>query len=251
MKYFIFIIYMLFASLFTLEAKADDPIIDKIYHPYVLPLTQEFEWRYTANERNDRLPNENNTLSQRIGYGRAISEKITLQGYLVGEKVNKNNYVLQAYELDFRWMLTEQGEYDIDWGMLFQIEKQHQKNNWAMKTGILAETEIGKSSITANMFVLYGNGKTLNNALPQNNTDNITNEWESQFNLQYRYRLKPEFQPAIEFYAGSDILGVGPAFQGVHRFEKQKQLKWDAGVIFGLNNDSSNSILRLSIKYEF
>ncbi len=220
-------------------AFADGPVVDKIYHPYVLPLEQEVEWRFTANERNDSLNQENHTLSQRLGYGQSLSENVTLEGYIVGQRSHDAEFILEAYELELRWMVTEQGEYEIDWGMLFEIEKQHDINNWEVKTGILAETEIGKSSITANLFAIYEYG------------DTIDNEWESEFNLQYRYRLKPAFQPAVELYAGEDFLGLGPAFMGIHRFEKQKQLKWEAGIIFGLTNESSNNTLRVAIEYEF
>ena len=225
--------------LFAATVKADGPVVDKIYHPYVLPLETEVEWRFTANERNEDLGEENHTLSQRLGYGFSLSENVTIEGYMVGVRSHDAEFRLESYELEVRWMVTEQGEYAIDWGMLFEIEKQHKVDNWEVKTGILAETEIGKSSITANLFALYEFGETLQN------------EFETEFTLQYRYRLQPSFQPAVELYAGEDYFGVGPAFMGAHRFEKQKQIKWEAGFIFGLNNDSSDNTIRIAIEYEY
>ena len=221
------------------SANADGPVVDKVYHPYVLPLETEVEWRFTANERNKDLGEEKDTLSQRIGYGRSLSENVTIEVYVVGERSHDTEFKLEGYEVEVRWMITEQGEYAVDWGMLFEVEKQHNFDNWEVKTGILAETEIGKGSITANLFALYEFGETLDN------------EFETELSLQYRYRLRPGFQPAVELYAGEDYLGIGPAFMGIHRFEKQKQIKWEVGIIFGLTNESSDNTVRIAIEYEF
>ena len=63
---------------------------------------------------------------------------------MFGERDSQENFGLQAYEIEARWMLTEQGQYWADWGMLFELEKQHQIDNWEAKVGVLAEKEFGK-----------------------------------------------------------------------------------------------------------
>ncbi len=223
----------------SMNLKADGPVVDKIYHPYVLPLEREVEWRFTGNERNQDAGQENHILSQRWGYGRAVTDNVSVEAYIVGQRNNREDFKLESYEVEVRWMITQQGEYAVDWGMLFEVEKQHNFDNWEVKAGILAETEIGKSSVTANLFTVYEFGETL------------ASEFETELSLQYRYRLQPGFQPAVELYAGEDFLGLGPAFMGNRRFEKRKQLKWEAAVIFGLTNDSSDNTVRISIEYEF
>ena len=49
---------------------ADNFVVDKVYHPYVLPFEREFEWRLTSRQ-ND----EGNLLMQRISAGHALSER--------------------------------------------------------------------------------------------------------------------------------------------------------------------------------
>ena len=61
----------------------------------------------------------------------------------------------------------------------------------------------------------------------------------------------PAFQPAIELYTGQDFTGAGPAFMGIQRFSGQKQLKWEAAFISGLNSHGKDHTLRIAVEYEF
>ena len=70
---------------------------------------------------------EGNVLSQRFGYGYAIREDVSIEVYLIGERDEQQDFGLQAYEIEARWMLTEQGQYWADWGLLFELEKEHQE----------------------------------------------------------------------------------------------------------------------------
>jgi len=227
--------FIIMASLnFTGIVYADGVVVDKVYHPYVLPNEQEFEWRLLSH-KND----QGNSLAQRIAYGHSLSETVTLEAYVLGERDSSGDFGLEAYEVEIRWMMTEQGEYWADWGMLFEVEKENQNNNWEVTSGVLIEKEFGRNSLTVNLFLVYEWGTK------------IKDEVETEFRLQYRYRWLPQLQPAIELYSGDDYVGIGPAFMGIHRFNGQKQLKWEAGFITGLNGDSKDHILRFAIEYEF
>ena len=213
---------------------ADNFVVDKVYHPYVLPFEREFEWRLTSRQ-ND----EGNLLMQRISAGHALSERTILELYVVGSRDENDDFSVASYELELRSMLTEQGQYWADWGVLFELEKQNDRNDWEIKSGILTEKEFGRFSLTTNVTLVYEWGET------------IKNEFEGEFKMKYRYRWIPEVQPAIEFYAAEDFIGVGPAFIGIRRFDGQKQLKWELGFIAGLNDDNKDHTLRMVLEYEF
>jgi hypothetical protein len=102
---------------------ADGIPVDKVYHPYVLANEQEFEWRFTSRQSDN-----GNVLAQRFAYGHSVSEYLTLEGYIVGERDETGDFGLQAYEIEARWMITDQGQFWADWGMLFELEKQHKKD---------------------------------------------------------------------------------------------------------------------------
>ena len=215
-------------------ATADGLVVDKVYHPYVIANEQEFEWRLLSSQLD-----KGNRLGQRLGYGHSFGERVAVEIYMLGERDSQENFGLQAYEIEARWMLTEQGQYWADWGMLFELEKQHQIDNWEAKVGVLAEKEFGKSSLTTNLFVIREWGQTLES------------EWESQFRLQYRYRFIAEIQPAIELYMGEDFVGIGPAMMGLHRFAGQRQIKWELGLITEVGHSGKDQTLRLDLEFEF
>lgn len=213
---------------------ADGVVVDKVYHPYVTANEQEVEWRLFSHKES-----ENNKLAQRFAYGQSLTDDVMLEFYLVGERDVNDDFSLTSYELEARWMLTEQGEYWADWGLLFEIEKVQRPNNWELTSGVLVEKEFGRTSLTLNAFIIYEWGNT------------IVSEFETEFSLQYRYRYLEQLQPAIELYSGENYLGIGPAFMGVQRFDGQKQLKWEVGFITGVDSQSKGHVLRMAIEYEF
>ncbi|MBL4900095.1 MAG: hypothetical protein JKX76_10745 [Colwellia sp.] len=219
---------------YTAAVRADGVVVDKVYHPYVLPNEREVEWRLFSHKETD-----NNKLGQRFAFGKSLTDNVMLEFYLVGERDLNDDFSLTSYELEARWMLTEQGEYWADWGLLFEIEKEQQQKNWEVTFGVLIEKEFGRTSLTVNAFIIYEWGNT------------IVSEFETELRLQYRYRFLEQIQPAIELYSGENYLGIGPAFMGVQRFDGQKQLKWEVGFITGVDSQSKGHILRVAVEYEF
>ena len=221
-------------AVFSSNGYADNFTVDKVYHPYVLPFEREFEWRLTSRQNDD-----GNVLMQRFSFGHALSEFMIFETYLVGARDENEDFGLESYEVELRWMMTEQGRYWADWATLFELEKQHNTDDWEVKAGILTEKEFGQFSLTTNVSLVYEWGQT------------VENEWESEFKAKFRYRWIPEVQPGLEVYVAEDFIGVGPAFMGIKRFDRQQQLKWELGFIAGLNGDSKDHTLRMSLEYEF
>lgn len=223
------------ACLFTpLKVYSDGTVVDKVYHPYVLPFEREFEWRLVSHQTDS-----GNKLAQRIGIGSAITDTIALEAYVVGERDDHGDFGLAAYELELRWQLIEQGKLWADWGALFEIEKQHAQDIFEATSGFVLEKEFGKTSLTLNAFLVYEWGQ------------DIKNEWETEFRAQYRYRYRAAFQPSIELYMGEDFVGIGPGFIGLQRFNGQKQLKWEAGFITEISQSEKNHSVRFALEFEF
>ncbi|MTI63850.1 hypothetical protein [Methylophaga sp.] len=208
---------------------ADDLAIDKVYHPYVQPLEQEVEWRMVAAD-GDHL--------QRLGIGQSLNDRVFIEGYLLAAEEG-DTFRLEGYELETRVQLTEQGEYAVDWGVLVELEKAHQEDEWELATALLMEKQWGRWVGAANLWLEYEWG------------DEIRDEFESAVALQTRYRLSPEFEPAIEFYGGENTRALGPVAMGDLRFGAGKKLHWETGVLFGLSKKTPDATLRLLAEYEF
>lgn len=216
------------------NAFADGMVVDKVYHPYVTANEREFEWRFMSSQTET-----SNLLTQRFGYGHAIWEVVAIEFYALGNRDEQNNFEMSGFEIESRWMLTQQGQFWADWGAVFEFEKQKALDNYEASLGVIFEKEFGRTSLAMNLFAIHEWGVT------------VESEWESEFRLQYRYRFLPSLQPSIEIYSGEDFFGIGPGFMGVYRIEGQQQIKWDAGFITEVAHSGKNHTFRFAIEYEF
>lgn len=234
-KAFIFCVsFVLFYSGLSI---ADGAVIDKIYHPYVQPLEREIEFR--ALMQDNQPGYDDRVQLYRLAYGQSINEHWFGEIYIIGEQSAHDDFNIEAYELEALWQITEQGEFAVDWGMLFEIEKEAHKDIWELSVGLLAEKEWGKWSSTANVFITEEWGS------------DIDSELETSLGLQARYRYSKALEPALEFYRGEDTRALGPALLGQIALDGKRQITWEAGVIFGLDEKSPNQTLRLLAEFEF
>ena len=222
---------------FVTPLQADGVVIDKIYHPYVQPLEREIEFRALWQDQQPGRPD--NLQLYRLAYGQAFGERWFGELYLVAQDSDEESFGVDAWELELQRQLTEQGEYWADLGLLFELEKERNADAWEFSTALLAEKEMGRWSGTANLFVLHEWG------------EDVDNETETRLGLQARYRYSPAFEPAVEFYSGEDTRGIGPVAMGQVRLGGRRQLRWEAGAIFGVDSRSPDTTLRFLLEFEF
>tara|TARA_R110001606_G_scaffold399222_2_gene582492 strand:- start:153753 stop:154442 length:690 start_codon:yes stop_codon:yes gene_type:complete len=206
---------------------ADGLMIDKVYHPYVQQLEREIEWRMISADGEQK---------HRLGLGKSVSDRLFVEGYLI---VSNKETSIDAYEAEAKWQLTEQGEYAVDWGVIFELEKDRYDNNWELASGLLMEKEWGSWTGSANLWAIYEWG------------DTIKSELESALALQARYRYSRYFEPALEFYSGQNTRGLGPAIMGDVKFSAGKKLHWEVGSIIGLDSTTPDNTWRLLTEFEF
>lgn len=218
-------------------ARADGLVIDKIYHPYVDALETELEFRATAQDRQPGL--ETPAQLYQLALGRSFGQRWFGEFYMIGARSRSGTFDVEAYELELKRQLTEQGEFAADWGFLFEYESESEEDIEEVTLGVLAEKEFGRWSGTANLLLIGEWGS------------DIRDEFETALGLQARYRHSPLFEPALEFYAGQDSRGLGPAVLGSANVGTRKTLRWEAGAIFGLDDDSPDTTFRLLLEFEF
>ena len=227
-----------FAALsFATQALADGSAVDKVYHPYVDALESDIEFRSLFQDSKPGALDFKQHLQ--LSYGRAFGQALFGEVYLVGKKSSSGTFDLDALELELKWQLTQQGEYSADWGLLLEYEQEVSEDIHEFTTGILVEKEFGRWSGAANL------------RLTQEWGDDINDEFETAVALQARYRYSRAFEPALELYAGQDTTGIGPVAMGRTSLGVRKSLSWEAGVIFGLGNDSPDNSYSLLLEYEF
>jgi len=224
-------------SLHPGAAHADGSSVDKVYHPYVQALERELELRFIG-QNDDRTPGGDGKIV-RFGAGRSWSDRWMTEAYLIGQSDDDSSFSIEAFELEAKLQLTEQGEFWADWGMLFEVEREWADDIWEISGAVLALKEWGRWVTTANLALLYESG------------DRIDNEWETSLAFQGRYRVSRYFEPALEFYSGEDTRGLGPVATGTVRIGLRAQLRWEAGVILGLDSKTADETYRAMFEFEF
>ncbi|MEH6558274.1 MAG: hypothetical protein V7708_10780 [Oceanicoccus sp.] len=219
------------------NAVADGSSIDKIYHPYVQPLEREIEYRSRyQKDSHDDLDGQQRHL---LGFGRSFSDRVFGELYLEGSDNSGDSFSLDAIEVEAKVQLTEQGEYDNDWGLLFELEREKSDNKWEARSTLIALHEWTDWIVTTNFGLIYEWG------------DHINNEWETSLSTQFRYRYKQTLEPSIEIYLSEDSKGIGPVLSGTFRLEGRRKFIWESGVILGMNSKTADTSWKFNIEYEF
>lgn len=216
-------------------ALADGIVIDRIYDPYVQPLETEIELR-SVMQWDDDLGNGQ---FHSLGIGRSLTDRWALEFYAIGARADDESLSINAYELEAKWQLTEQGEYAFDWGMVFELERASQFNIWEASSVLITSRDFGRWTGKANFGITYEWGP------------GVKDEFETELRMQARYRLREVFEPAVELHMGQDTKALGPAVTGLHRLSPGKKIRWEAGVFFGLDSISPDETLKLNFEYEF
>lgn len=218
------------------RVRADGLVVDKVYHPYVDALERELEYRVLLPAKQDDFPLP--LQLHRLSLGTALGLHVFTELNAIGVKERGGGFELDAWELETKWQLTEQGQYAADFGLLFEYEKER-NGGQEVTVGLLTEKEWGRWSGAANLLLIDEWGG-INGS-----------EFETAFNAQLRRRGNALFEPGIEFYSGQGTRGMGPVIQGMAVTGVRRSLHWEAGVIFALDEASSPSTWRFLLEYEF
>ena len=206
-----------------------------VYHPYVNAHEREVEYGVTWRGVGD------SALSlQRASIGYAWTDNVATELYVLSEFATHDRARARAYELEARWQLTEQGEYASDWGLLLELEAGAGIDRHEASIGVLWERELGGRWVAAaNALVEYEFG------------GEVADEFETAFRGQVRYLHHPAFEPAIEIYLDDTDYALGPVLLGAHRLSAGRQLRWEAGLYFGINAATPSVSARTNIELEF
>jgi hypothetical protein len=211
--------------------------IGRVYHPYVTPLETEIEWRSIVADDND-APSDGEQM-HRLAIGKSLSEKLFAEAYLIGRKTDAQDLKVSGFELEGLYQLTEPGEHLADLAVLVEFERDTDRNISYVGGGLVAEKELGITSLALNLIGEYEYG------------GGVKDEFDTEVTAQWRWRWRERFEPAVEYYVDEYTEGVGPVLTGLERLGQRQKLKWEFGVIFGTGNDAPEQTWRALLEFEF
>lgn len=228
------------ATLATADPAAKVHLPTVVQGEFELELLGGYQW--WRNNENDRL----RQFVGEMGYGITSWWKTELGAGTT--RVPNESYKLDEVEWENTFALTEPGQYWLDLGLFVELAYDHPERRNAIAIGPMFQKEI--DSVQANFNVFFerelGAGADPGSA--------ISYEW------QLKWRGDPRFEPGLQgfgTFGRTNDFGhetensIGPAFFGQVITGPRSKFKYDAALLFGLNNNTPNTTLRFQVEYEF
>lgn len=220
---------------------------DYVSTPIVEEGEREIEFKGGISRNHDGSSESQHSLG--LGYGvnaRWFTEVYAKWHHEVGAPAG-----FDAWEWENKLQLTETGRYPVDLGVLLEIERpQNRDEGYELRYGPLLQTESG--ALQANLNLLF--------------TKHVRASEPSDTQFGYQWQLKYAWQPALDFgVQGFGSTGpwdhwddsssqqhvLGPALFGKLKTGPHQAIKYDAALLFGINDASPRATLRLRAEYEF
>jgi len=169
---------------------------------------------------------------------------------LLGEFEREPGEDLQTTEVAWEniFQLTDQGRYWADFGLLAEYAHSLEDDGHdKLELGLLGQKEFGRNEARLNLIFEreFESGA----------------DFEMEYRWQYRYRLAERFEPGLEMYGELGEWGdtgsfddhehqLGPAIFGKLRVAGGA-IRYEAGLLFGLSDESPDTTARFVLEYEF
>lgn len=220
----------------TLSIAGEGSVVAKIENPYVQQLEHELEYEGLLLDATQEQPLEQ---LQRFEYGQALSDRWLVEFGITAEELENDSLEISSFEIEAKYQLTEQGEFNNDWGLIFELEKENGEDAWGIGTTFIALHEWQNWIGTANFTIEYEFG------------NDVEDELETSFAGQLKYRYKPTLEPAIEVFRDEDGTSIGAALIGQIRLQNARKIYWETGLFSGISSDQPDIGLRVNFEYEF
>jgi len=212
--------------------------VDKVYSPSVEKGEREIETRGMIVDDRHHADDGYQKTKVELGYG--ITDAFSLGALLIFEKEKYESSELEAFELEAKLELNEPGASMIDLGLLAEIEKYREDDIWEVKAGPLLQKKFGALTTRLNLLAETSFGDDVED----------DGDVESEGRLQAKYEFCDYFAPALEYYIDEDAQSAGPVITGEVE-AGENEIEWQAGALFGLDNDSPEVTWRWQFEFKF
>ncbi len=212
------------------------------------------EIEYRGARTFDSDPAKDGAESQKLAVGYGVTNWWFAEAYGEWKRDPGGTTHFDGTEWESVFQLTEPGEYWADLGLLAEYERvQNRKTDTdALNIGPLIERDFGPTTTDLNLML----ARQLGPSITQRGID-FSYRWET------RWRLFPQFQPALEAFGDLGSVGhfnslsgqqhlLGPGFAGQFSLGSVPgTIQYDAGYLFGLTPASPKGAVKLIVEYEF
>ena len=223
---------------------------------YVLtPIVEEGEREIDFKAGFARARDGTRTGQQSLGFGWGVNSVWSTELYAKWHQEPGATSGFDAWEWENRFQLTETGKYPVDIGLLLEIERPKDRSEgYEYRWGPLFQADLNPlvDGLQANVNLLWQKHVRVVGGEPAR----LFTQW------QLKMRWRPELEYGIQGFgdlgpwrgsaAGTERpQNAGPAIFGRVKLSQRQTLKYNAGLLFGLNHDAPRQTLRMQAEVEF
>ncbi len=236
-------IAMLAVGLLTLNGEA--LATKKVYSPHVVK--GEFELETRGSYDFDDEDEKDGAQKQKYAVGYGVNDFWFTEVYGEIGKAPQDDFVFEAIDWENRFQLSEPGEWFIDTGLYFEYEfGVEDEASDKIEGKLLLEKQVGDFDHILNLILEKEVGP------------NAEEDLEGGIAWSSRYRLKPWFEPGVEWHSDFGELGEGSSFdQQKHQFgpvvygKISDHIKYDVGYFFGVSEAAPDGQLKWIVEFEW
>jgi len=246
-----FIAAVLLASMAAAPAKAGILGDMKVYSPVIETGVLEFEYR--GGHSFDSDPAKNGAEAQKFSLGYGVTNWWFVEAYANWARDPGGSTHFDGTEWESIFQLTEPGEHWATFGLLAEYERVQNRRTDSdeIAIGPLIERDVGQTTTAVNLLLT----RQIGPAITERGVG-LSYRWQT------RWRLLPQFQPAIDAFGEVGTIGsflplreqehlLGPAIQGRFNLGSTAgNIQYNIGYLFGLTHESPNGALKLILEYE-
>ena len=215
--------------------------------PIVEQGEKEIDFKWGAEKRKDL----SSGTATSLGFGLGVNSWWFTELYGKWKREPGQSNAFDAVEWENRFQLTPTGKYPVDVGVLLEIERPKDRaEGYEMTYGPLLQAEWG--AVQGNLNLLWQ--KHVRASEPF--------ETELHYQVQLKYRASEQFEWGAQGFgnfgrwdhwapSSEQEHKFGPAIFGKIKVGPKQAFKYNAAILFGTNDASPKTTLRLQTEYEF
>jgi len=226
-----------------------------LFTPTVTQGEREIDWHFGTGSSGDKTLAESNT---GLAFGVGVTQHWFTELDIEYRKQSPVGTRLDAFEWENTVQIGEPGQWPVDIGMLFNVEKPHQPSwgspkteGWSTRFGPLLQKDIGRVQVNFNLLI----------ARFFQSSEFSATQLSYQSQIKYRYgqplemgiqafgRLSSTGQTLIPY--SEQVHRVGPVVLGRLVLPRERSLSYNVAFLLGTTAHSPDRTLRLQFEYEF
>ncbi|MEO5659027.1 MAG: hypothetical protein ABIQ90_04410 [Polaromonas sp.] len=215
--------------------------------PIVEQGEKEIDFKWGTEKRKD----QSSGTATSLGFGLGVNSWWFTELYGKWKREPGQSNAFDAVEWENRFQLTETGKYPVDAGFLLEIERPKDRSEgYEITYGPLLQSEWG--AVQGNLNLLWQKHVRATESF----------ETELHYQVQLKYRASEKFEWGAQGFgsfgrwdkwapSSEQEHKFGPAIFGKIKLAGKQAIKYNAALLFGTNDASPKTTLRLQTEYEF